>query len=86
MKIAKKILSDSDKELLYDFMKTKVWDVFKKILDNDELNIMKAGMTANFDQEFFVNKGQILHIERLKSELGRIYKEQETKRNKNKAT
>jgi len=86
MKITKKVLSGDERDRLHDFYEGESWTVLKKLLNNDELNIMKTGMMANFDQEFYVNKGQLLHIERLKAELGRIHKEVETNKKGTNAT
>jgi hypothetical protein len=75
----RKFLSEEDKAILHDLYDSNYWPVFKKMLANDQLNIMQAGMSSNFDQEFYVNKGQLLHIERLKTEMSRIFKEIENK-------
>jgi len=86
MKISKKVLSKTEKELLSDFYAGQYWPILKKLLDNDELNIMKTAMMSNFDQEFYVQKGQLLHIERLKAELGRIHKDVDQAKKEKKAS
>jgi len=82
MKIQEKILNPSEEELISEIVDTEYWPILSKLWLADELNMMKTGMTSNFEEEFHFCKGRLAEVKRQRKRILDI-KKKATERKKN---